>query len=219
MFENDVATRKVTLVIAPKPVNVGNFIFTDTQTYTGSALTPDVKDLPDYLKVEYDITDAINAGTYDMIATFKIVGNNYVFENDVATREVTLVIAPKPVTLAELGLAWNYANMAGYDAATKTIRVAYGTGFSYEMTLDADSLAALAERGITVSYTTVKVEANGNQAVTAPITQYGTYTTTATFTCAEGGNYTITDSEFTIEIGWTICTTEQDSWTPVVRPE
>ena len=220
VFENDVATREVTLVIEPKPVNVGGFVFTGTTvTYTGSALTPDVKDLPDYLEVEYSVTDAINAGTYDMIATFKITDSNYVFENDVATREVTLVIAPKPVTLAELGLAWNYANMAGYDAAANAIRVAKDATFSYEMTLDAASLEALAEKGITVTYTTVKVVEDGTEAVTGAVTLRGNYTTTATFTCAEGGNYKIADTEGVFEIDWVICSNEQGSWTPIVKPE
>ena len=107
--------------------------------------------------------------------------------------------------------------MAGYDADTNAIRVAYGTTFSYEMTLDEASLAALAEKGITVSYETVKGTNDGTVAVTGPVTLRGVYATTATFTAE--GNYKIADSEPDLVLDWTVCSNEDGSWTPIVRPE
>ena len=85
------------------------------------------------------------------------------------------------------------------------------------MTLDDASLAALAEKGITVSYATVKATNSGTVSVTAPITLRGVYATTATFTAE--GNYKIAEGETAFAIDWTICSTEDGSWTPIVRPE
>ncbi|MBO7292715.1 MAG: hypothetical protein J6V07_02135, partial [Clostridia bacterium] len=221
-------TIETTLTIAKAKINVKNsdlFAFGDdakiTKEYTGSA--PSLEEVTKYptdlVEIDgYAIKDgveAINVGEYKVVVTFKLKDSvNYEFENG-STLEADLEIIPQVVTLADLGLSWNYANMEGYNATANAIHVVYGQTFSYEMTLDAASLAKLEERGITVSYTTT----DGSFAtVTAPVTLRGVYATEATFS-AEGGNYTIADTAFTMEIDWAISTAEADSWTPIVKPE
>ena len=193
------------LTIAKAKVNVRNaelFSFADgAKQYTGSALSLEVTKYPtDLVDVYgYEIKgggEAINAGEYVVVVTFTLKDStNYEFENG-NTLEANLVIEAKSVTLADLGLAWNYTNMAGYDADTNSILVTYGETFSHTMTLTEESLAKLAENGIVVSYETRN---SALAVVDGPVTLRGSYVTTATFTVTGGGTE-IADAEFTMEI-------------------
>ena len=214
-------TKSATLTINKALIDMSAVQFAgDTKPYNGTVYTLAATGVPANVQVAYayalggsTVAEAKDSGTYTVTATFTSTDANYEIATADATKTASLVIEPIKVTVGDLTLGWIYTSMAGYDAELNAIRVAADATIALQMVLDDASIAALTE-GVTVTYTTVKVAADGSTTpVDGAVAALGTYKTVASF--ASTTNCQVVDSDFTIEINWAVCLTEEDSWSPI----
>lgn len=215
------ATKEATLTVNKAKIDMSAVQFVDaTKPYNGTAYVLEATGLPADVKATYAYqlngnaaAEAKDSGVYSVTVTFSSTNANYEIAAADATKTATLTIEPVKVTVGDLTLNWVYTSMEGYDAELNAICVAAGSTFSYAMVLDDASLVALTE-GVTVTYTTVKVAEDGTTTpVDGAVSALGTYKTVVTF--GSTTNCQVEDAEFTMEISWAVCLTEEDSWSPI----
>lgn len=215
------ATKEATLTVNKAKIDMSAVQFVDaTKPYNGTAYVLEATGLPADVKATYAYqlngnaaAEAKDSGAYSVTVTFSSTNANYEIAAADATKTATLTIEPIKVTVGDLTLNWVYTSMEGYDAELNAIRVAAGATFSYAMVLDDASLAALTD-GVTVTYTTVKVADDGTTTpVEGAVSALGMYKTVVTF--GSTTNCQVEDAEFTMEISWAVCLTEEGSWSPI----
>lgn len=191
-----------TWLLSDKSVNVGDINFADkTESYTGDAynIELDYEGVAGILGATVVVTDEagkvvdpaegfVAAGVYTYTVTF---------ETDAAagyaplTITKTLTIEKAIIDLSGIEAAWDFT-------LTEGKAFVWFDGENHEVKLNADVEAALAELGVTVSYSGNKAKAIGE------------YTAVANLVC--DANHALSVEAY--EFAWQIARADADSWTP-----
>ena len=191
-----------TWLLSDKEVNDADINFADkTETYNGEAFNIELgyEGVAGILGATVVVTDE-NGNVVDATNGFVAAGvytYTVTFETDAAagyaplTIVKTLTIEKAMIDLSGIEAAWDFA-------LTEGKAFVWFDGENHEVKLNADVEAALADLGVTVSYSGNKAKAIGE------------YTAIATLVC--DGNHALSVEAY--EFDWQIARADADSWTP-----